>query len=81
MSGNIAIVLEEGLVAMIVGMTVVFLFLIIMIFSMDIMSKIVLWLNKIFPEQIVETAKKVKKVATGGEEEVAVAVAAALHKK
>lgn len=75
---NLELLLEEGLSAMVIGMGVVFSFLIILVISMGIMSKVVLWLNTIFPEKVVEVAKKVKKAAKGSDDaEVAVAIAVA----
>lgn len=72
--------LEEGLIAMCIGMGVVFTFLIVLIIAMHIMSKVVIWLNGIFPEKI-ETPAKGKKSDSGKEEEqIAVAIAAIMAK-
>ena len=71
--------LEEGLIAMCIGMGVVLTFLTVLIISMHIMSKIVMWLNGIFPEKI-ETPVKNKKTAGNEEEQIAVAIAAIMAK-
>ncbi len=69
----------EGLSIMAIGMGVVFSFLIITIFSMIIMSKVVGYLNKIFPEVSVQGAA-VKK-SSSDDAEIAVAVAVAMARK
>ena len=71
-------VLTEGLTVMLIGMGTVLTFLCIMIFSMVIMSKIVIYLNKIFPEAV-EAVKK--PVLASSDAEVAAAVAAAFSRK
>ncbi len=68
-------ILNEGLTAMATGMGTVFLFLIILWFAVFIMGKIVMFLNKIFPEKLETASTQVKK--TGNEVEVAIAIAAA----
>ena len=66
----------EGLMIMCIGITFVMSFLCILIIGMIIMSKIVGYLNKIFPEQIFETEKPSKaKAKTGDDEAIAVALA------
>ncbi len=70
--------LKEGLITMSLGMGVVFTFLVVLIFAMDIMSKFVGYLNEIFPE-VVATPAKSKKTSTAVEDEqIAVAIAAAV---
>ena len=54
-------ILENGLILLVMGMGFVLCFLTILIFSMGIMSKIVLWLNKIFPEAVEEVKTAAKK--------------------
>ena len=71
--------LEEGLIAMCIGMGVVFTFLTVLIIAMHIMSKVVIRLNSIFPEKI-ETPAKSKKSAGNEEEQIAVAIAAVMAK-
>ena len=46
--------IQDGVVIMLIGMGVVFLFLTIMVFVMDWTSKLILKLNEIFPEEIEE---------------------------
>ena len=71
--------LEEGLIAMCIGMGVVFTFLTVLIIAMHIMSKVVIRLNSIFPEKI-EAPAKSKKSAGNEEEQIAVAIAAVMAK-
>lgn len=71
--------LNEGLILMSVGMGTVFSFLIILWFAVMMMSKVVLYLNKIFPEAVKETAAPVK--AANNDVEIAVAIAAAKLKR
>ena len=69
--------LKEGAVLLGIGMGVVFSFLCILVFAMRVMSAIVQWLNKIFPE-VVETVEKAgKKANVAIEEAIAVAIAVA----
>ena len=68
--------LEQGLIAMCIGMGVVLTFLLILILAMNIMSKVVIWLNGIFPEKIDDTSKGKKAVSGKEEEQIAVAIAA-----
>ena len=69
----------DGLSVMAIGMGVVFSFLIITIFAMIIMSKVVRYLNTIFPEAAVQTVG-VKKNSSD-DAEVAVAIACAMARK
>ena len=48
--------LLEGVVLMLMGMGVVISFLFIMIIGMRLMSKVIAYLNKLFPEVLEETA-------------------------
>lgn len=73
--------LENGLILLVMGMGFVLCFLTILIFSMRIMSKVVLWLNKIFPEAIEEVKTTAKKVSTATEDAIAVAIAAIMAKR
>ncbi|MDD3236855.1 MAG: OadG family protein [Candidatus Gastranaerophilales bacterium] len=67
--------LKEGLVLMCTGMGTVFMFLVLMIFTMMGMEHVVKWLNKIMPEEVEEI--KPKKNALGAKtQEIAVAIAA-----
>lgn len=68
-------VLENGLLLLVIGMGFVLCFLTILIFSMSIMSKVVLWLNKVFPEAADEITSTVKKVSTSVDDAIAIAIA------
>ena len=71
--------LQEGLVVTIVGMGVVFSFLVIMIIAMNVMSACVRFLNKIFPEAV-ETVQVKSKTSASADDEIAVAIAVACIK-
>lgn len=73
--------LANGLTLMVIGMGTVLLFLCLMIFCMNIMSRVVIWLNTIFPEAVPAAAAPKKSVAAGNDEEVAVAILSAMMKK
>ena len=60
--------LRDGGIIMVVGMSVVFLFLILIVLSMRIMSSVIL---KFFPEK-----EEIIKVKSSAEAEIAVALAA-----
>jgi len=66
-------VISVGLQMMCIGMGFVLCFLCILIVSMIVMSKVVGYLNKIFPEAV-ETPKK--QVKASDDVEIAVAIAA-----
>lgn len=68
--------LTQGLVLMVIGMSVVFVFLVVMILAMNIMAALMKPLAKLIPEPEEKQVVKVKKVAGDGLEEIAVAVAA-----
>ena len=72
---------ENGLALLLIGMGTVLAFLTVLIFAMGIMSKIVGWLNKIFPEAVEEVKSTAKKVASNVDEAVAVAIAAIMAKR
>lgn len=77
MSGN----LENGLVLLGMGMGFVLCFLTIMIFIMFIMSAVVRYLNKLFPEAVEEVKSAAKKTAANVDEAIAVAIAAIMAKR
>jgi len=77
MSGN----LENGLVLLGMGMGFVLCFLTIMIIAMGIMSAIVKYLNKLFPEAVEEVKTAAKKTAANVDEAIAVAIAAIMAKR
>lgn len=70
-----------GFTLMGIGMGTVLLFLCVLIDSMRIMSTIVLYLNKIFPEKVETVQKAVKKVVSNDDEAIAVALAAIMARK
>ena len=67
--------IQQGLFLMLIGMGSVFSFLIIMLFSMNVCSKILLILNKYVPEINEEVKNKKQKSDT--EAEIAIAIACA----
>lgn len=73
--------LENGLALLLIGMGTVLAFLTVLIFAMGTMSKIVGWLNKIFPEAVEEVKTTAKKVASNVDEAIAVAIAAIIAKR
>lgn len=73
--------LENGLALLLIGMGTVLAFLAVLIFAMGIMSKIVGWLNKIFPEAVEEVKSTAQKVASNVDEAIAVAIAAIMAKR
>lgn len=73
--------LENGLALLLIGMGTVLAFLTVLIFAMSIMSKIVGWLNKIFPEAVEEVKSTAKKVASNVDEAIAVAIAAIMARR
>lgn len=72
---------ENGLALLLIGMGTVLAFLTLLIFCMRIMSKVVGWLNKIFPEAVEEVKSTAKKVASNVDEAIAVAIAAIMAKR
>lgn len=72
--------LTMGLTLMAMGMGFVLCFLCILIFSMQGMSAIVRYLNKLFPEQVEVVEKKSNKSAVKDDEAIAVALAAIMLK-
>ncbi len=75
--GNI----ENGLVLLGAGMGTVLVFLVIMIWVMGIMSKVVAYLNKLFPEAVEEVKTVAKKTTANVDEAIAVAIAAIMAKR
>lgn len=70
-----------GFTLMGIGMGTVLVFLCVLIGSMRIMSTIVLYLNKIFPEKVETVQKAVKKVVSNDDEAIAVALAVIMARK
>lgn len=73
--------LTLGLTLLAMGMGFVLCFLCILIFSMQGMSAIVRYLNKLFPEQVEVVEKKSSKSAVKDDEAVAVALAVIMAKR
>ncbi len=72
---------KDGAVIMCIGMGSVFLFLIIMVYSMRIMAKIIEKINKYFPEETKQENKYQRKTQMTSESEIALAIALAYLKK
>ena len=77
---NFAVNLQDGVIIMLIGMGVVFAFLAIMVFVMDWMSKLIIKLNEIFPEEVTEE-KYTKKQAKKDDNDIALAIAIALAQR
>ena len=73
--------LMEGLTLLAMGMGFVLMFLCTMIVSMHIMSRVVSYLNTIFPEVVQETGKKQAAKSVADDSAVALALAAAMIRK
>ena len=73
--------LSNGLTLLGMGMGFVLSFLVILIFAMFVMSKVVGFLNKVFPEAVEEVKTVAKKATAGIDEAIALAIAAAIAKK
>ena len=71
--------LKEGTVVMIMGMGTVFFFFVIMIATMHLNEKILAFVNKYFPEEIPEVKSNLKKKESNSDDEIAVAIACAIH--
>ena len=70
--------LKEGAIIMAIGMGTVFFFLTIMIGAMNINEKVLKFIGKYFPEEVPEV-KTQKKKAESNDEEIALAIACAIH--
>ncbi len=71
--------LGEGLFIMLMGVGFVLAFLCILVFAMGIMSKVVGYLNQLFPEQIFVVEKPSRKSSDDDAIAVALAVLKARH--
>lgn len=71
--------LKEGTIIMAIGMGTVFFFLVIMIAVMSLNEIVLKFVGKYFPEEVPE-AKTSKKVETSKDDEIALAIACAIHK-
>ena len=72
-------VLKEGFFIMVIGMGTVFMFLTIMVYAMNISTKVLAYINKYFPEEERQEPTK-KRERTDNDAEIALAIAAAIHK-
>lgn len=70
--------LKDGVFVMVIGMGTVFVFLTIMIWVMQLNSKILLFVNKYFPEEVPVEKKSNRKVVKNEDEEIALAIACAM---
>ncbi len=66
-----------GVTIAFIGMSVVLLFLVLLIGVMNVTSKIIGFINKLWPEELPKETKKVKTV--NDESEIALAIALAHH--
>ena len=74
-------VLTDGLIIMVIGMGVVFVFLMLMVWAMHGMHNFLAWFNKFMPEPVeVVKTKKTKINNENDEAMVAVAIAACVNK-
>ena len=73
--------LENGLALLAIGMGFVLSFLFLLIIGMSLMSKIVQYLNKIFPEAVEEIKTTSKNISSNVDEAIAVAIAAIMAKR
>lgn len=73
--------LLEGSVILGMGLGTVLTFLVLLIISMIVMSKVIGYLNKVFPEAVEEVKSSAKKAATNVDEAIAVAIAAIMAKR
>ena len=72
--------LKEGTMILSLGMGFVFIFLVIMVFSMHFMSFVIKKINEIFPEEIKEEKTSCKK-KSAPDNEIALALAIAFAEK
>ncbi len=73
-------IFKDGLIVLCVGFLTVFTFLLVLIGAMNVMGKIVAYLNKLFPVASVH-AVPVKQAAGNIDEEIAVAIASVFIKQ
>lgn len=74
--------LNVGITLMVIGMGTVYVFLTIMIYAMNFTKKILDIVNKYFPEEEVNNGANCKnsKKISNNDAEIALAIAAAIHK-
>ncbi len=69
---------KDGLIVMVIGMGTVFMFLVLMVYIMELNTKLLKFINKYFPEEIPEVKTAKKKVA-GNKDKIAAAIALAVQ--
>ena len=74
--------LEEGFFIMVIGMGTVFMFLTIMVYAVNICTKVLAYINKYFPEEGVNNGANCKnsKKKCNNDAEIALVIAAAINK-
>lgn len=72
--------LKDGLFVMIIGMGTVFVFLVIMIYVMQISANIIKYINKFFPEEVPQEKTSKRKISKNDDTEIAIAIAYAIAK-
>ena len=73
--------IKEGLVVMAMGMGTVFVFLVIMIGTMNLTAAIMPILNKFMPEEIEQPKSEAKKQVKDNDSEIALAIACAIRER
>lgn len=73
--------LELGLTVMCIGFSTVFVFLIIMIFAMNIQTIVINYLNKVFPVAPAGGNSAPKAIKSSDDAEIAIAIACATLKQ
>ncbi len=69
--------LNTGIVITLIGMIVVMVFLLVMTWVMDISGRVIMLINRFFPEEVQEPANK-KKVKKNTDEEAQIAISIAM---
>lgn len=81
MSPETLTLLEEGLTVLAIGFSTVFMFLVILIFAMNIQAVVIRYLNKVFPVAAVEASSPKTIKSSSDDAEIAVAIACATLKQ
>ena len=80
MSPEMLALLEEGFTVLAIGFSTVFVFLVILIISMNIQTVVIRYLNKVFPVAVAETASP-QAIKSSDDAEIAIAIACATLKQ
>ncbi len=67
-------ILEDGIIILCIGMGVVFTFLVLLVYSMNLMAYVIKKINAIFPEELPVENKHSKKNKIFSESEIALAI-------